>query len=354
MTVRLAQWTIDVADTERAWRFWSAALGYDVHAGDDGHAWLVPRGSAAGTEPTVWLQNTSGGHEPCRKNPVHPDLAVVEGSAVDAEVDRLLGLGATRADVGQTGSERFVVLRDPDGNEFCVLRRYDTSDHSQGMTAALIDACDAYLLDVDGTLVDSNYHHVLAWQRAFRAHGLVVPTAQIHSWVGMGGDLLVPTVAGEEFEAEHGDSTRAAWREVFDARLDEVVTLPGASGLVRALADTGRPVVLASSAPRPHIERYLRQLDVAEAVAAWTTSEDVATTKPAPDLLVVATDRVGAQRPLVIGDSPWDCRAAQHADLPCAAVRAGGFTTDQLRASGAAAVYSTLVDLTAAVRRSAD
>src|SRR5215203_970725 len=94
MTVRFAQLTIDVADTDRAGRFWAAALGYDLQAGGDGHAWLVPRGIPSGTEPTVWLQNTgdqasgrqTSGSQSSGKNPVHPDLVVVDEHGVDAEV----------------------------------------------------------------------------------------------------------------------------------------------------------------------------------------------------------------------------------------------------------------------------
>jgi HAD superfamily hydrolase (TIGR01549 family) len=221
------------------------------------------------------------------------------------------------------------------------------------VTLELLADCDAILLDVDGTLVDSNYHHVLAWQRAFRANGLNVPSARIHSLIGMGGDMLVPEVAGEEFDRDHGDSARTIWREVFDSRLSEVAALPGADDLVRALADTGRPVVLASSAPREHIEHYLDLLDVRDLVTGWTTSDDVSTTKPAPDLLAVARDRVDSTQPVAIGDSPWDCRAAQQLEVTSIAVQTGGFTIDQLHEAGAAEVYPTLEALTDAVRREA-
>jgi HAD superfamily hydrolase (TIGR01549 family) len=128
------------------------------------------------------------------------------------------------------------------------------------------------------------------------------------------------------------------------------VALPGAADLVHALADTGRPVVLASSAPEAHIKRYLDQLDVRSSVAAWTTADDVDTTKPAPDLLAVARDRVGGRRPLAIGDSPWDCRAAEQLDIPSVAVRTGGFAAAELRSAGATAVFESLDELTAAVR----
>jgi catechol 2,3-dioxygenase-like lactoylglutathione lyase family enzyme len=119
MAARIAQWTLDVRDVATMARFWAGALGYRVEAGADGNAKLFPADDAPPEVPTVWLQATAGPKD--AKNRLHPDL-VADGD-VDAEVERLLGLGARRADVGQTGGEAFVVLADPEGNEFCVLRR---------------------------------------------------------------------------------------------------------------------------------------------------------------------------------------------------------------------------------------
>jgi hypothetical protein len=118
---RLAQWTLDVHDVTTMASFWSQALGYRIEPGDDGDAHLWPRdGSGRETACSVWLQPTDAAK--AGKNRNHPDLVAVDGDA-EAEVERLLALGATRADVGQRGDEGFVVLRDPEGNEFCVLRR---------------------------------------------------------------------------------------------------------------------------------------------------------------------------------------------------------------------------------------
>ena len=119
MTVRFVQWTLDVVDVELMAQFWSQALGYRADMGGDGHAKLYPPDDAPPDVPTLWLQATAGDKR--AKNRNHPDLRPVDGD-VDAEVDRLLALGAARADVGQTGDEPFVVLADPEGNEFCVLR----------------------------------------------------------------------------------------------------------------------------------------------------------------------------------------------------------------------------------------
>jgi hypothetical protein len=121
MVSRFAQWTLDVYDVDRMATFWSQALDYLVEPGDDGSAHLWPRdGSGSVTALSVWLQPTD--QKKADKNRNHPDL-VVDAGDVDGEVDRLLALGATHADVGQRGDEGFIVLRDPEGNEFCLLRR---------------------------------------------------------------------------------------------------------------------------------------------------------------------------------------------------------------------------------------
>lgn len=116
MVIRFAQWTLDVHDVDRMAAFWSAALGYRVEHGkdDDAHLWPPDDGLS------VWLQPTDA--PKAGKNRDHPDLVAADGN-VEAEVARLLALGASRADVGQHGDEGFTVLTDPEGNEFCVLHR---------------------------------------------------------------------------------------------------------------------------------------------------------------------------------------------------------------------------------------
>jgi hypothetical protein len=114
VTSRIAQWTLDVQDVGRMAEFWSQVLGYEVDRRPDGITHLLP---PAGGEPTVWLQPSAGPKQ--RKNRNHLDLRAPDQAA---EVDRVVGLGATPVDVGQTGEEPFVVLADPEGNEFCILR----------------------------------------------------------------------------------------------------------------------------------------------------------------------------------------------------------------------------------------
>jgi hypothetical protein len=120
MTARFAQWTLDVHDVELMAGFWSQVLGYRVDRGDDGNAKLYPPDDAPVDVPTLWLQASAG--TKLDKNRNHPDLRPVDGG-VDAEAQRLVALGARRVDIGQTEQDPFVVLADPEGNEFCVLRR---------------------------------------------------------------------------------------------------------------------------------------------------------------------------------------------------------------------------------------
>ncbi|CCH33407.1 HAD family hydrolase [Actinosynnema sp. NPDC047251] len=200
---------------------------------------------------------------------------------------------------------------------------------------------NALVLDVDGTLVDSNYHHALAWYRAFRRFDVTVPVWRIHRAVGMGGDRLVAAVAGQHVEDAHGDELRQAWEDEFDPMLDEVRPLEGAHRLVTAAVEAGFAVVLASSGKRRHVEHYVKLLEV-DGVEA-TSSDDVDTTKPAPDLIEVALDRVAPDaRAVVVGDSVWDCEAARRAGRPVVAVRTGGFGEAELRESGASTVYDEL------------
>ncbi|USX52589.1 HAD family hydrolase [Lentzea sp. HUAS12] len=201
------------------------------------------------------------------------------------------------------------------------------------------------VLDVDGTLVDTNYHHTVAWLRAFRSVDVTVPGWRVHRAIGMGGDKLVAAVAGDEVEQDHGDELRTAWENYFDEMLHEIQPLEGAHRLVRAATDLGLAVVLASSGKSKHVEHYLKLLDPGD--VAWTTSDDVDDSKPAPDLIEVALREVNGERAVVIGDSVWDCEAAKRAGLPSIGLLTGGFGEDELIDRGASAVYPDLDTLRA-------
>lgn len=206
-------------------------------------------------------------------------------------------------------------------------------------------ALPAALLDIDGTLVDSNYHHAVAWFRAFRRHGETVPLWRVHRHMGMGGDQLVGALAGEEFDARLGDAVRASEKDLYGALIDEVQPLPGARELVEALKRRGHVVVLASSSKEHELEHYLDLLDVRELVDGWTMSDDVEATKPQPDLVDAAVARAGGGRSVLLGDSTWDFVAAGRAGVPAIGVMTGGFSPEELREAGAAAVFESLPEL---------
>jgi HAD superfamily hydrolase (TIGR01549 family) len=203
----------------------------------------------------------------------------------------------------------------------------------------------AAVLDIDGTLVDTNYHHAVAWFRAFRQHGIVLPLWRIHRHIGMGGDQLVGALAGERVEHEQGDEIRAAETALYGTFIEEVEVLAGARDLIHDLKLRGHAVVLASSAKQAEVDRYLDLLDAREIADAWTTSADVEATKPEPDLVHAAIDRAGTDRAVMVGDSTWDCEAAERAGVEAIAVRTGGFSEEELRDAGASAVFSSVEEL---------
>ena len=204
---------------------------------------------------------------------------------------------------------------------------------------------DTVVLDVDGTLADSNYHHVVAWRRAFERHGVRVAGWRIHRALGMGGDRLVPEVAGEDVEQDRGSEIREAWEKEFDALLDEVHLLPGARALLDALRQRGATPVLASSAIPRHARHAFALLDADRRAGAATTSEDAQETKPDPELIVEAIQRVRGTDACVVGDSVWDVEAAQRAGVPAYGVLSGGNSREDLLAAGARAVYADPADL---------
>jgi HAD superfamily hydrolase (TIGR01549 family) len=204
----------------------------------------------------------------------------------------------------------------------------------------------AAILDVDGTLVDTNYHHAIAWYRAFRDQGVTLPVWRIHRHVGMGGDQLVGAVAGDEVEQRLGDEVRAAQKDHYMRLIGEVAAFEGARELLEDLKRRGHRLVLASSAKQDEVDHYLELLDARELVAGWTTSADVEATKPEPDLVNAALEKTGNDDPSVmVGDSVWDVEAAKRAGLPTLAVLTGGFSEAELRDAGAEQVVEAIADL---------
>jgi HAD superfamily hydrolase (TIGR01549 family) len=205
------------------------------------------------------------------------------------------------------------------------------------------------LVDVDGTLVDTNYQHALAWYRAFRRVGLTLPLWRIHRHIGMGGDQLVPALTDEAVDDRHGDELRTAWAEEFAPLLPEVSAVEGAHELLADLRSDGVRVVLASSGKPEHVDAFLDLVDGRSVADAWTTSEDVERTKPAPDLLQVAldkaTDRPGDADVVVVGDSTWDFVAAGRFGARGVALLTGGFSREELTEAGAVEVADSLPEV---------
>ena len=199
------------------------------------------------------------------------------------------------------------------------------------MEADAVVSGPAAILDIDGTLVDSNYQHAIAWYRALRQHGHVLPIWRIHRHIGMGGDQLVASLCGDEVEEQQGDDIRDAEKALYMALIDEVEPLAGARELIVDLQRMGRRIVLASSAKPDEVEHYLDLLDARGLADAWTTAGDVESTKPEPDLVHAALERAGTDSAVMVGDSTWDCEAAQRAGVQTIAVLTGGFSEQELR-----------------------
>ena len=207
----------------------------------------------------------------------------------------------------------------------------------------------AAILDIDGTLVDTNYHHAIAWYRAFRQRDVTLPLWRIHRHIGMGGDQLVAALAGDAFEASHGDDVRAAETVLYMELIDEVRPFEGARELIEDLQRRGHALVLASSAKPREVEHYLDLLDARELADGWTHSGDVERTKPEPDLVAAAIEKAGGGPAVMVGDSTWDCEAAKRAGVPTVAVLTGGFSEAELRDAGAASVFESVGELRAGI-----
>jgi HAD superfamily hydrolase (TIGR01509 family) len=203
----------------------------------------------------------------------------------------------------------------------------------------------AAILDIDGTLVDTNFHHAIAWYRAFRQHEIVLPIWRIHRHIGMGGDQLIAALCDDRVEEEKGDDIRAAEKTLYFELIGEVEPFAGSRRLIEDLKRHGHAVVLASSAKQEEVEHYLDLLDARELADDWTTSADVEATKPEPDLVTAAMDKAGNSDAVMVGDTTWDCEAAKRAGVPTVAVLTGGFSEAELRDAGAVAVYHSIADL---------
>jgi HAD superfamily hydrolase (TIGR01509 family) len=206
----------------------------------------------------------------------------------------------------------------------------------------------AVLFDVDGTLVDSNYLHVHAWQRAFADEGVPVAAWKVHRCIGMDGAKLVRTLsddAPDDVQDRLSDAHSRYYRDVTPL----LKPLRGAQDLLRGVADLGLQVVLASSAPEDELDILRKVLGCDEIIAATTSSRDVDTAKPEPGIVEVALDRAGvtAKQAVFVGDAVWDAHAAGAAGVPCIGLLSGGISEAELKAAGASPIFPDAKELLA-------
>lgn len=214
-------------------------------------------------------------------------------------------------------------------------------------------AIELAIFDVDGTLVDSNDLHALAWLSAIEARGHHAAYETVRAHIGMGGDKLVPSILGEEVEEREGD----ALRELQDRYFEELMAdesrpkraFPGVLELFSALRQRGLKIALATSGEREKLELVQRAfaIDLTANVDETVTASAVEESKPAPDLVcaALAQTRVKAKRAVMVGDTPYDANACRSAGVACIGVRSGGWSDTLLRAAGAVVTYADAGDL---------
>ena len=208
----------------------------------------------------------------------------------------------------------------------------------------------AILFDIDGTLVDSNDLHVLAWEEAFASIGERFDRQVIHDQIGKGTDMLVPTLLpdlDENAQEELGEAHGSVFKSKF---LEQVTPFPHAHDLLAYAHGRGQRVVLASSASAAELEHYLGLLDAHDLIDATTSSDDVENTKPAPDIFAVALGKLGgidAGEVIVVGDTPYDVEAARKCGITAVALRSGKFSDEALRDAGAIEIYDDVAALLA-------
>ena len=199
------------------------------------------------------------------------------------------------------------------------------------------------MLDLDGTLVDSVYHHVTAWSRALIGAGHQVPAARIHTGIGMGSDRLLPWLLGHY--PDGAQEVADAHLRAFLERSDDLCPTPGALALIEDLERRRVPFVISTSAGPDEREALIGALGRED--LPLTGADDVESTKPAPDLLLEACSVLGAapERSVMVGDAPWDAIAAARAGMAGVAVLCGGFAEATLREGGARRVVSGPIEL---------
>ncbi|MEU0334367.1 HAD family hydrolase [Streptomyces sp. NPDC006193] len=207
----------------------------------------------------------------------------------------------------------------------------------------------AAVFDVDGTLVDTNHLHVVAWWEAFRQAGHTVPMHAVHRAVGLGSADLVAHLLGEDRDTEQDAELDAAHKALYGQYFDRLPALPGAAELLRRLHRDGWAVVLATSASGAELGALRRAIDADDAISGMASAEDVQEGKPAPDPVEHALELAGvpASRAVFVGDTVWDMRAGGKAGVRCVGLLCGGIPRADLEEAGAEAVYADPADLLA-------
>ena len=208
----------------------------------------------------------------------------------------------------------------------------------------------AIFFDIDGTLIDSNDMHVLAWEEAFAGIGETFDRQAIHDHIGKGTDMLVPTLLPDLDDAaveKLGDAHGAIFKAKF---LNEAKPFADAHDLLAHTHGLEQQVVLTSSASQAELDHYVDLLNAGDLVGAMTSSDDVERTKPAPDIFATALGKltdIGAEEVIVVGDTPYDMQAANKAGIAAVALRSGKFADDTLWNAGAIAIYDDAAALLA-------
>ncbi|MEY2489012.1 MAG: hypothetical protein QOC70_954 [Verrucomicrobiota bacterium] len=207
----------------------------------------------------------------------------------------------------------------------------------------------AAIFDLDGTLVDSNDLHVQAWQETFRHFGKEIPLEKLREQIGKGGDQYLPVFLSEKELREIGKQMDEFRGKIFKRKyLPRVRPFPRVRELFERVRSDGKKIALASSGKADEVEYYQKLIGIEGLVDCQTTADDVAHSKPKPDVFIAALRLLGHLSPeqaVAIGDTPYDIEAAKKIDLPTIALLCGGFPEDDLRDAGAIAIFREPADL---------
>ncbi len=212
-------------------------------------------------------------------------------------------------------------------------------------------ALDAMIFDVDGTLIDTNAHHVEAWRQAFEEHGFAIASDRLAPEIGKGGDMLVPDVLGASAEEEHGEALRESYGKAFlkIAESEHLSVFPDVRELLTTLRERGLKVAIATSAKQEYLDALQKSagIDLESLVDLVVTADDAKNSKPAPDLVIAAVTKLGLSpaQCAMVGDTPHDAQACKGAGIVCLGVMCGGHSSSALVGAGAREVWRDPADL---------